>query len=58
MEEYLRREWYVADKDERMAVRAILDRDLVILKDDTLRMGGLLESAIAQSMHGIPIFLP
>lgn len=41
------------DQEGSVIVRAILDRDLVVLKDDTLRMGSLLESAILQSMQAL-----
>ncbi len=41
------------EQEEGVAVRAILDRDLAILKEDTLRLGDLLESAIVQSMQAL-----
>ncbi|HEY44580.1 MAG TPA: phosphate signaling complex protein PhoU [Anaerolineae bacterium] len=43
----------MTDKEKGVAVRAILDRDLAILKEDTLRMGSLLESAIVHSMQAL-----
>jgi phosphate transport system protein len=43
----------VTEQESSVTVRAILDRDLAILKEDTLRMGGLLESAIDQSMQAL-----
>lgn len=43
----------MTDKEEGVAVRAILDRDLAVLKEDTLRLGSLLESAIVQSMQAL-----
>jgi phosphate transport system protein len=43
----------VTDQEKGVAVRAILDRDLAILKEDTLRMGALLESAIVHSMQAL-----
>ena len=43
----------MADKEEVVAVRATLDRDLAILKEDTLRLGSLLEPAIVQSMRAL-----
>lgn len=43
----------MTDKEEGVAVRAILDRDLVVLKEDLLRLGSLLESAIVQSMQAL-----
>ncbi|UCF61371.1 MAG: phosphate signaling complex protein PhoU [Anaerolineaceae bacterium] len=43
----------MTEQESSVTVRAILDRDLAILKEDTLRMGGLLESAIDQSMQAL-----
>jgi phosphate transport system protein len=43
----------VTDKEEGVAVRAILDRELVVLKEDLLRLGSLLESAIVQSLQAL-----
>ena len=43
----------MADKEEAVAVRATLDRDLATLKEDTLRLGSLLEPAIVQSMRAL-----
>lgn len=43
----------MTDQDGSVTVRAILDRDLAVLKEDTLRMGSLLESAILQSMQAL-----
>lgn len=43
----------MTEREGSVAVRAILDRDLAILKEDTLRLGDMLESAIAQSMQAL-----
>ena len=43
----------MTEQEGSVAIRAILDRDLAILKEDTLRMGSLLESAIGQSMQAL-----
>jgi phosphate transport system protein len=43
----------VTEQEGSVTVRAILDRDLAILKEDTLRLGSLLESAIVQSMQAL-----
>lgn len=43
----------MTEQEESVAIRAILDRDLAILKEDTLRLGSLLESAIVQSMRAL-----
>ena len=43
----------MVDKEESVAIRATLDRDLTVLKEDTLRLGSLLESAIGQSMQAL-----
>jgi phosphate transport system protein len=43
----------MTEQEGSVAIRAIMDRDLAILKEDTLRMGSLLESAIGQSMQAL-----
>ena len=43
----------MTEQEGGVAVRATLDRDLAILKEDTLRLGSLLASAITQSMQAL-----
>lgn len=43
----------MTEQEGSVAVRAILDRELTILKEDTLRLGSMLESAIAQSIKAL-----
>lgn len=43
----------MTEQEGSVAIRAIMDRDLAILKEDTLRLGNMLESAIAQSIKAL-----
>ena len=43
----------MTEQEEGATIRAILDRDLAILKEDTLRLGSLLEPAIVKSMRAL-----
>ena len=43
----------MTEQEEGATIRAILDRDLAILKEDTLRLGSLLEPAIVMSMRAL-----
>ncbi len=44
---------YVTEQEGSVTVRAILDRELTVLKEDLLRLGDLLESAIVQAMRAL-----
>jgi phosphate transport system protein len=43
----------VTEQEGSVAIRATLDRDLAVLREDLLRLGGLLEPAIVQSMQAL-----